>query len=68
MLSGLPASGASDLNVSLYHDRSTAGDREVFEGIGWESHDLVRLEVQWPRLGPYIAKGRWDESFCQMYS
>ena len=36
----------------IYVDGSTAGDHEVFEDTGWESQDLVRLEVQWPRLGP----------------
>ena len=30
----------------LYMDRSTAGDREVFEDTDQEFQDLVRLEVQ----------------------
>ena len=31
----------------IYVDRSTAGDRKVFEDTGWELQDLVRLKVQW---------------------
>ena len=53
-LSWLPASGARDLKwafvtaaFSLYVDRGTAGDHEVFEDTDWESQDLVRLEAQW---------------------
>lgn len=32
---------------SIYVDRSTAGDHEVFEDTDGELQDLVRLEVQW---------------------
>ena len=44
----LPASGASNLKVSLCHgcvsiymDRSIAGDHEVFENTDWALKDLV---------------------------
>ena len=31
----------------IYMDRSTAGDREVFEDTDWGLQDLFRLEIQW---------------------